>query len=175
MKHTKGFSLIELLIVVAIILVISAIAIPNLLRSRMAAHDAAAASTLRNINNSQAAFIAEFGSSIGYADTMLRLGPGVPCDQTHACLVDDVLACASEPCIKSGFGFFLTSSAAGTLPVSDYTATATPISMGQSGQFNFCGTDDGVVRQEIVPSTTLGTALTHTQCTDPAKYLALSK
>src|ERR1700704_2625900 len=155
MKHTrKGFSLIELLIVVAIILIISAIAIPNLLRSRMAAHDAAAASTLRNLNNSQAAYIAEFGSSIGYSDTMLKLGPGVPCDQTHACLMDDVLACASEPCLKSGFGFFLTSTAS-TLPISDYTATATPISLGQSGQFNFCATDDGVVRQEIVPSTTL--------------------
>jgi prepilin-type N-terminal cleavage/methylation domain-containing protein len=82
----RGFSLIELLIVVAIILIIAAIAIPNLLRSRMAANQAAAVATLRNINNSQATYISQF-AQIGYADTFVKMGPGIPCDSTHACLV----------------------------------------------------------------------------------------
>src|SRR6476646_9054560 len=108
MTKAKGFSLIELLIVVAIILIIAAIAIPNLLRSRMLANQAAAVSTLRNINNSQASYIAEFTAQ-GYADNFVKLGPGLPCDATHACLVDDVIGCASQPCVKSGYGYFLVS------------------------------------------------------------------
>src|SRR3954463_6172591 len=93
-KKNKGFSLIELLIVVAIILIIAAIAIPNLLRSRMMANQSAAVSTLRNINNSQAAYLASYSAGVGYANTMAKLGPGTPCDFTHACLVDEVIGCA---------------------------------------------------------------------------------
>lgn len=170
MKKTKGFSLIELLIVVAIILVIAAIAIPNLLRSRMAAHEAAAASTLRNINNSQAAYIAEFGGAVGYADSLAKLGPGVICDVTHACLVDNVLGCASEPCLKGGYGYFLTAASPG-----EFVATATPIIMGSTAGINYCTADDGVVRQEITPTVTLAAALTHAQCLDLGTYTPLSK
>ena len=75
MTKSKGFSLIELLIVVAIILIIAAIAIPNLLRSRMLANQAAAVSTLRNINNSQASYIAEF-TSHGLCGQLCKAGPG---------------------------------------------------------------------------------------------------
>jgi type IV pilus assembly protein PilA len=174
MKNAKGFSLIELLIVVAIILVIAAIAIPNLLRSRMAANEAAAVATLRNINNSQGAYIAIFGGNIGYADTLIKLGPGVPCDMTHACLVDGVLACASQPCLKTGFGYFMASDFA-TAPIGDYTTTATPASFAGTGQNNFCSTEDGVIRQQIGPTASLGAVVAHDACADATQYTPVSK
>ena len=102
---------------VAIILIIAAIAIPNLMRSRMLANQAAAVSTLRNLNNSQASYIAD--SVRGYADNFVKLGPGLPCDATHACLVDDLIGCASQPCIKSGYGYFMVSTSTAA-PFVDY-------------------------------------------------------
>lgn len=173
-KNTRrGFSLIELLIVVAIILIIAAVAIPNLLRSRMSANEAAAVSTLRNINNSQAAYIAIYGGNTGYADTLIKLGPGATCDLTHACLIDNVLSCASQPCIKSGYSYFLASSFSAT-PFSDYVSTATPVRFGTTGQSNYCGTDDAVLRQEINPAGSLGSALAHNECMDAARFSPLN-
>ena len=166
-RKNQGFSLIELLIVVAIILIIAAIAIPNLLRSRMQANHAAAVSTLRNINNSQAAYIAEFGGPIGYASSMAKLGQSPACDQNGACLVDEVLGCAAEPCWKGGYGYFLKSSAAAS-PFSDYNSTATPRSMGGTGLNNYCSIEDGVVRQEITP--TVSGAIARAACIDATKY-----
>lgn len=167
-KKNRGFSLIELLIVVAIILIIAAIAIPNLLRSRMSANQAAAVSTLRNINNSQAAYIAEFGGSIGYASSMAKLGQSASCDQNGACLVDEVLGCAAEPCWKGGYGYFLKSSAAAA-PFPDYNSTATPRSLGGTGNSNYCSIEDGVMRQEIT-STAAGAAIARAACADPTKF-----
>jgi prepilin-type N-terminal cleavage/methylation domain-containing protein len=173
MKAKKGFSLIELLIVVAIILIIAAIAIPNLLRSKMSANEAAAVSVLRNIHNSQATYINQFSNSVGYADTLVKLGPGTPCDQTHACLVDFLVGCTAEPCPKSGYTFFLTSDSTAA-PITDYAATATPLSWNNSGSKNFCTADDGVIRSEKVASASLTAPITHADCTDITKYLPLS-
>jgi type IV pilus assembly protein PilA len=170
MTKGKGFSLIELLIVVAIILIIAAIAIPNLLRSRMLANQAAAVSTLRNINNSQASYIAEF-SAQGYADSFVKLGPGLPCDATHACLVDDVIGCATQPCVKSGYGYFLISTSTAA-PFVDYASTATAMAFGTSGLENYCSMDDGVLRSQVTPSATLTTAVVRTDCMDTAKFVA---
>jgi type IV pilus assembly protein PilA len=168
----KGFSLIELLIVVAIILIIAAIAIPNLLRSKQSANEAAAVSVLRNVHNSQAVYIIQFTNSIGYADSLIKLGPGVPCDMNHACLSDQLVGCAAEPCLKSGYMFFMTSTSSAP-PFGDYTSTATPVSWGNSGSKNFCTADDGIIRFEATSAGSLGGPVIHTECTDPTKYTPL--
>jgi type IV pilus assembly protein PilA len=95
MRKQKGFSLIELLIVVAIILIIAAIAIPNLLRARISANEAAGASTIRTINTAEVTYSTTY---IGFAPTLTALGPaGVDCTvaanatAANACLIDGVL------------------------------------------------------------------------------------
>lgn len=168
MKKSKGFSLIELLIVVAIILIIAAIAIPNLLRSRIAANQAAAVSTLRNINNSQAAYVSEY-ASFGFADNLVKLGPGTPCDETHACLVDQVIACLSQPCPKGGYKYYLISSAS-TAPIPDYASSATPNSWGGTGLENYCSADDAVLRKQIGAVGQLAGPVQRSACSDTTAY-----
>jgi type IV pilus assembly protein PilA len=167
-KKSKGFSLIELLVVVAIILIIAAISIPNLLRSRMLASQAAAVSALRNINNSEATYIAQFGS-LGYADSLVKLGPGTPCDSTHACLVDELIGCVTQPCAKSGYGYFLISTSTAA-PIVDYASTATALAWGGSGLENYCSMDDNVLRQQISPPGTLTSAVVRSDCNDTTKF-----
>ena len=172
MNKKKGFSLIELLIVVAIILIIASIAIPNLLRSKMSANQVAAVAVLRNVHNSQAAYLSEFGSGVGYANSLIKLGPGSPCDVNHACMTDILVGCAAEPCLKSGYNYFLTSDAS-SQPFGDYTSTATPVAWDRSGQKNFCTTDDGIIREQTAAVGSLSAALTHATCIDSSQYSAI--
>lgn len=151
MRHRQeGFSLIELLIVVAIILVIAAMSIPNLLRSKMSANEASAVSSLRTINTAQTTYAVTY-PTVGYADALTKLasapGGGAP-SSANAGLLDWVLGCSTQPCTKSGYMFAITN-ATGT-PVSGYEVTAVPQLPGQTGRRGFCS--DQVPRMMYDPN-----------------------
>jgi type IV pilus assembly protein PilA len=148
MKKTKGFSLIELLIVVAIILIIAAIAIPNLLRARIAANESSAVASLRTLNTAQISYDSAY-PTIGFATTLAALS-GTSCappGSSQACYIDETLASGT----KSGYTFVL-SGTSGT-PNSTYNFAASPLTPNQTGVRYFCSFADAVIR---VSSTAIG-------------------
>jgi type IV pilus assembly protein PilA len=139
MESDKGFSLVELLIVVAIILLIAAIAIPSLLRARIAANEASAVSAVRSVSSAQVGYAALY-PTVGYADTLTKLSmpaPGHTPDENAAGFLDWVLGCATQPCPKSGYNFQITN-AAGSPTIGSYTVTAMPARVGLTGNRGFC-------------------------------------
>lgn len=144
MRKPKGFSLIELLIVVAIILIIAAIAIPNLLRARISANESSAVGSIRTINTSQVSYATAY-PQIGFT-ALANLGGAVPCtaSSTTACLIDQVLAAGN----KSGYTFAATASGGSppTTPNVQYVASGLPVTVGTTGQRGFCSDQSGVIR-----------------------------
>lgn len=144
---TKGFSLIELLIVVFIILIISAIAIPSLFRSKIAANESSAVSAIRQINTAQGTYASSWGS--GYAAALPNLGgTAAAClagaTAANACLLDDLISVA--PFSKSGYTF----AAAGTNLVggiyNSYEVNATANTVQTTGVRAFCSDASGVIK-----------------------------
>jgi prepilin-type N-terminal cleavage/methylation domain-containing protein len=160
----QGFSLIELLIVVAIILIITAIAIPNLLKARIAANEASAAESVRMIVTAGVVYNSTWSN--GYPPDLLTLGgvgPISTCNQ--AALIDPVIAQA--PFQKAGYQYAYApvgapvGAAAPTCGAPGYyqfLVTAAPLNIGGTGERAFCSDQPGVIHvaQNGVPPASVG-------------------
>lgn len=160
MKRTpKGFSLIELLIVVAIILIIAAIAIPNLLRSKIAANQASAVESLRTVGTSEVTYSSTYNA--GFSPTLVALGPGAGGGATaaQADLIDSVLAAGT----KSGYTVTYTAGAVDAAKnIDTFGAVNVPVNVGSTGQDAY-----GIDQSNVIRYTTTGKAPSITDGSTP--------
>jgi type IV pilus assembly protein PilA len=139
----SGFSLIELLIVVAIILIIAAIAVPNLLVARMSANEASAVQSLRSIQSAETAYATTY-PNVGFSANLVALSgssnSACAASSAQACLIDSVLASGNKS------GYIITWLGDGLTPSVSYTINADPNLRGSSGRRSFFTNYPGVIR-----------------------------
>ena len=143
----NGFSLIELLIVVATILIIAAIAIPTLTRARVAADESSAVGSLRTINTAEISYNAAYPAT-GFATNLTYLGGSAPCtpSSSSGCFIDSLLS-AGNPTTKSGYTFTLgVGACTAATPNNCYSIISAPTFSAYTGAKYFCSFEDGVVR-----------------------------
>jgi type II secretory pathway pseudopilin PulG len=146
-KGQRGFSVVGVVVIAAILLVAAAIAIPNLLHSNLSANEASAVRSLGTLNSSCASYSMLYG---GYPKSLAELGPGNPAHSGAADLIDFMLASGT----KDGYVFTYTAGATGVSGnVLSYSITANPATPGTSGRRRFFTDQSGVIR-----ATTTGTA-----------------
>jgi type II secretory pathway pseudopilin PulG len=141
-----------LLIVVAIILIIAAIAIPNLLQARLAANESSAAGSLHALQSAEITYYNTY-PTVGYSGAIGQLGGVSPCtpSSTTACLIDNFLATATPGGVgKSGYFYLATGIITGGATFNTaYVVGATPIISHSTGNRDFCSTNDGVLRSQM--------------------------
>lgn len=166
MRRQNGFSLLELLIVVGVILIIAAIAVPNLLRAKIAANESSAVQTVRQISTAELSYHTAY-SSVGFAPDLKSLGgPALACSPSpaSACIVDSEITGGN----KSGYAFFAAGFAPGGSPTNtQFVASSAPWVFNRTGTRNFCiATDDGALRATMgsaggTPAPDVPTCLTY--------------
>src|SRR5579871_3022927 len=138
----RGFSLIELLVVVAVILIIAAIAIPNFIQSKERANESSAAQNLRTINTANVIYSTTYG--VGFSPDMASLAGSGPVSQTAAQLLDPVLAAGT----KSGYIYSYTPGTANPSGnLTGYSVNADPISQNYTGMRHFYTDQTSVIRE----------------------------
>ncbi len=158
----RGFSLIELLIVVAIILIIAAIAVPSLLKARISANEASAVSSVRQIKTSEILYSSAY-PTVGYAVQLSHLGGPEPCSPTSttACLVPDPLSNAGPGTPgKSGYVFSAVGSASSGSANDVFVVGAAPVNPNITGTRLFCSSNDNAMRADPGPGSIPVTTVT---------------
>jgi len=144
MKHQRGFTLIEMLVVVAIILIIAAVTIPSMTGAKVHADEASAVASIRAINQAEVSYMATYG---GYAESLANLGGAEPCTRsaTTSCILDQSLVGGE----KSGYHFAAVGSNPSDGMSQSYFVGAAPVVFDRTGKRLFCSSDKGVIRADL--------------------------
>jgi len=145
MQHRKGFTLIELMIVIAIILIIAAIAIPGFLNAKMSANETSAVGSLRAINTAEVSYQTTYPTK-GYANSLIELGGPDDCTPSAetACLIDPDLSAGS----KAGYTFAAAGGGTANQAKIAYIAGAAPLAFKHTGIRRFCSTEKNIIRRD---------------------------
>jgi len=143
MRRQTGFSLMELMIVIALIVIVLAMAIPSMREAKIHANEASAVQSIRAINQAEVQYQAAYG---GYADSLGNLGGAEPCTKSAAtaCLLDQSLAGG----VKSGYSFAAIGTGPANEPNTTYVVGAAPTDFDRTGKRLFCSTDRNVIRAD---------------------------